>query len=87
MPDDDASTVYGYFEDRGFEVRVEERDLHAELMAAGKPGQASFFAAGRSYHCVNLLRGGAVVVERYAQGETVEDALIRAMRRYGSEQG
>ena len=82
----DDGDVLAYFEDRGFELQIVERDLHAELMARGEPGRASFFAANRSYYCVNLLRGGAIVAERYADGETIEDALTRARRRFGSEQ-
>jgi hypothetical protein len=76
-----------YFRSRGFEVRIVERDLHSEHMAAGEPGRASFFAEGRRYFCVDLLRNGQVVAPLYAHGETVEAALTRARERYGSEQG
>ena len=80
--DDDLA----YFRERGDDVRIEERDLHALHMARGEPGQASFFAEGRSYHVVDLLRSGRVVAPAYGVGETPEDALAGARRRYGSEQ-
>ena len=76
-----------YFRARGYEIQVEERDLHAEYMAAGEPGRASFFAENRRYYCVNLMRSGGIVASNYAHGETLDDALKEARRRYGSEQG
>lgn len=76
----------GYFRERGYDVRIEERDLHALHMARGEPGQASFFAEGRSYHVVDLLRSGRVVAPAYGVGETPQEALAGARRRYGSEQ-
>jgi hypothetical protein len=80
--DDDLA----YFRERGYEVRFEQRDLHATHMALGEPGQASFFAEGRQYHVVDLLRGGRVVAPAYGVGETREDAVGGARRRYESEQ-
>jgi len=84
VPDD--ATSLGYFEDRGFEVRIEERDLHAEYMARGEPGRASFFVERQPYYCVDLLRDGVVVAKQYAHGVTAHDALEQAKRRFGSEQ-
>jgi hypothetical protein len=83
---DDADSVIAYFRDHGFDVRIEERNLHAEHIARGEPGRASFFVEHRPYHCIDLVRDGAIVAEQYAQGETIEDALIRARRRFVSEQ-
>src|SRR4051812_4483621 len=64
-----------YFRERGFDVPVDERELHAEYMAAGELGRASFFLPGRCYFCVNLLRSGSVIATGYAHGETRDDAL------------
>ena len=83
----DVDDPVAYFASRGFEVSFEERDLHAELVAAGAPGRASFYREGQIYFCVSLIRDGAVVVSDYATGETEAEALIRARRRFGSEQG
>ena len=77
----------GYFHNRGYEVRFEQRDLHATHMARGEPGTASFFVEGRRYHVVDLVRGGQVIAPAYGVGETREGALARARERYGSEQG
>lgn len=82
----DADDPATYLKSLGFDLRIEERDLHAEYMAAGEPGRASFFVEGRTYYCVDLLRDGGVVALRYAQGETVDDALRDARRRFRSEQ-
>lgn len=76
-----------YFRSKGFGVAVEERDLYAEAITQGTPGRASFFKEGRRYYCVTLLRQGAVVAKDYAHGETPDDALREARRRYASEQG
>jgi len=80
---DDPAT---YFKSLGFDLRIEQRDLHAEYMATGEPGRASFFVEGRRYYCIDLLRDGGIVAPRYSQGETVDDALGRAQRRFRSEQ-
>lgn len=83
---DDADDSIAYFGSRGFEVTLDERDLYAELLARGEPGRASFFRQGQTYHCLSLLRDGAVVARDYAHGETREDALREARRRFSSEQ-
>ena len=75
-----------YFRERGFDVALSNRDLHAEHLAQGEPGRASYFRAGQNYVCVDLLRNGVVVASNYASGETAEAALVAARRRYGSEQ-
>jgi hypothetical protein len=75
-----------YFARQGYDVRITERELHDEHVAAGQPGRASFYVAGRRYFCVDLLRDQATVVERYAEGATREAALQAARRRFGSEQ-
>ena len=75
-----------YLKNLGFDVKIEERDLHAEYMAAGEPGRASFFVEGRTYYCVDLLRGGGIVAPRYASGETAQEALERARSRFASEE-
>lgn len=72
-----------FFHERGLEVRIEERDLHAEYMARGEPGLASFYAENRLYFCVDLLRDdGSLFVSDFARGNTVEAALHAAQRRY-----
>ena len=76
-----------YFRQRGFDVSVEERDVHAEYMASGNPGRATFYAEGRRYYCVDLTREGSVVARHYADGESIEEALQRARQRFSSEQG
>ena len=86
MTDEDDDPIR-YFAVRGYEVRTEERDLHAECLARGEPGRASFYVSGRLYTCVDLLRGGAIVAKHYANGATLERALAEAKRRHGSEQG
>jgi len=83
---DDAATALAYFENRGFEVRIEERELHADYVARGEPGRASFFVAHQRYYCVDLLRDGAVIAKQYAHGETIEKASQQAERRFASEQ-
>ena len=67
---DNPEEAVAYLQDLRFEVRIEERDLHAEHMAAGEPGRASFFVAGRTYYCIDLVRNGGVVARRYAYGES-----------------
>ena len=84
---EDAETPEEYFPSRGFDVQVEERDLHAEHMVGGEPGRASFFAPNRRYACIHFVREGRVMVRDYAHGETVTEALTRARQRYRSEQG
>jgi hypothetical protein len=69
-------------EAEGFEVRLRRQDRHAELVARGEPGQASFFTQGREYWCLDLLRNGAVAWEELAVGETEDGALVDAWRRY-----
>ena len=75
-----------YFEARGFEVRVEERVVHEDLIASGLQGAATFYVAGRRYYCVDLVRGGSVVAPNYGIGATLDEALRGAQRRFGSEQ-
>lgn len=86
MPDEDDDPIQ-YFVVRGYEVRTEERDLHAECLVRGELGRASFYVSGRLYTCVDLLRDGAIVAEHYADGASLERALAEAKRRHGSEQG
>jgi hypothetical protein len=85
MSDADPDPVDSFVR-RGYGVRVTERDLHSEHVAAGDSGRASFYVAGRRCFCVDLIRDGAVVAERYAEGSSREDALLAARRRFGSEQ-
>ena len=83
---EDADESLTYLQDRGFDVRVEERDLHAEYMARGEPGRASFFVPQRRYSCVDLMRAAGTVARGYAHGKTAEDAIRAARRRLSSEQ-
>ena len=75
-----------YFRERGFDLIVREVDLHAQYMASGEPGRASFFQEGRRYFSIDLVRDGTVVGPDYAHGETVAEAIRRARIRFGSEQ-
>jgi hypothetical protein len=75
-----------YFETRGLELRVEERNLHADLMAEGETGRATFYVEGQRYYCVDLCRDGATIARQYGIGETREAALDEARRRFASEQ-
>src|SRR3954454_3727819 len=84
---DESDEDLAFFRGRGYEVRFEQRDLHAEHMGRGEPGRATFFAEGHRYYCIDLLRDGRVVAPRYGYGETPEQALLSARRRYESEQG
>lgn len=68
-------------------MAIEELELHAEHVARGEPGKASFYVAGRRYAVVHLVRGGEVLVASYGIGESPDDALRSARRRYRSEQG
>lgn len=87
MPDDAEPDPTKFFRDLGFDLQFGEHDLHAEHMARGEPGRASFFAEGRTYYCVDLLRrDGSILATRYGYGETVEEALARARSRFLSEQ-
>ena len=83
---DEVDDPVAYFESLGLEVAFEERDLHAELMASGAPGRASFCRQGQTYFCVSLLRAGVVIASNYASGESEAEALMKARRRFGSEQ-
>ena len=72
-----------------------------DMIAAGHTHQAmaqdvggipivEAYANGRSFSRVdfNINRSsGAVVAKHYANGETRDDALVRARQRFGSEQG
>jgi hypothetical protein len=78
----EADDALAYLQEQGFEVRIERRDLHAVLVARGRPGQASFYAEGRDYHCVDLLREGVVVWADVAVGETEGEAIVGARRWY-----
>jgi hypothetical protein len=77
-PDDPVS----FFAERGFVPVLSERDLHAEHLASGEPGRASFYVKGRRYFCVDLMRENVLVAARYSAGESADDALRSAMRRY-----
>lgn len=81
MGDEDESIIE-FFRSRGYEVRIEERDLHSEHIARGEPGRASFFVEGRHYFCVDLIQDGSVVVQDLGQAETASVALGRARRRF-----
>jgi hypothetical protein len=84
--DEGATEARAYFEERGFEIRLSESELHRASMDAGKPGQASFFKEGRLYWVADLVRGGEVVQQDYSHGETEGEALAAARRRFGREQ-
>jgi hypothetical protein len=73
---DGTDGAVAYFTTGGFEVRVEEHDLRAEHIARGEPGRASFFAEGRMYYCVDLVRDGKTVVRQYAHADTAAVALV-----------
>jgi hypothetical protein len=76
-----------YFRDLGFGLRIEEHDLHAEHLAAREAGRATFFVEGRRYYSVDLLSlDGRLIAHQYGHGETIEDALRRARKRFESEQ-
>lgn len=83
---DGVEDARDYFAARGYEVAVEQRLVHDELMASGAAGRASFYAKGRLYFCVSLWRSGVVVAQDYAIGESEAEALVAARRRYGSQQ-
>jgi hypothetical protein len=78
----DADDARAFLEAQGFEIRVRPQDRHAELMARGEPGQASFYAEGREYYCVDLRSDGAVAWSDFAVGETEDAAVVSAMRRF-----
>ena len=86
-PDEGGKDPERFFSDLGFGLRIEAHSLHAKYMAKREPGRASFFVEGRTYQCVDLLRGdGTVLAPQYGVGETVEEALARAQSRFLSEQ-
>ncbi len=51
-------------------------------MAPGEPGNASFYAQGREYHCLDLFSEGAVAWPEFAIGETEDDAIVSAWHRF-----
>ena len=68
---------------RGFDAVVEERDCRDELMRTGFAGPAS----ENHTHWAHLsLRDPDFVGRDYGSGKPADDAVIRARRRYGSEQ-
>ena len=80
--DDPSAEVIRFFADQGYEVKIEQRNLHAEHLARGEGGRASFFAPGVEYFCVSLERDGVVVWPDVAQDRTIEAALASASRWY-----
>lgn len=79
---DPAAEMIEFFAGQGYGVRVEQRELHAEHLARGEVGRASFFARGVEYFCVSLERDGVVVWPDVAHGRTFDAALAAAGRWY-----
>jgi hypothetical protein len=86
---DDAETeqadqARAWLRSKGFDAVVEERDRRDELMRTGFAGLAS----ENHTHWAHLvsLRDPDFVVRNYGSGKSAEGAVIRARRRYGSEQ-
>ncbi len=70
-----------YFEQRGFSLRVERRNLDDEL--------PKYAQTRGSTHWADLvsIRTGKVFFANYGCGMSVEEAKERAQRRYIVEQG
>jgi hypothetical protein len=78
----EADEARAYLEAQGYEIHLRRQDRHAELIARGELGHASFYAEGREYYCVDLLSDGAVAWSEFAVGGTEDEAVVNAMRRY-----
>jgi hypothetical protein len=84
MPDDDVEEAKAFLRDRGFDVRVEERDVHDEFRKHGIP-----FADTVSHpYWADLVRldDPSIVFRNYGSGMSPERAILRARNRYSSEQ-
>lgn len=70
-----------FFAERGFSLRVEQRDLDDRL-----PKYAN---SRGSTHWVDQvsIRTGKVVAESYSSGMSVDEAKARARKRYIEEEG
>jgi hypothetical protein len=79
-----ADQARAWLRSTGFDVVVEDRDRRDELMRTGFAGVAS----ENHTHWAHLvsLRDPDFVVRNCGSGRSADDAVIRARRRYGSEQ-
>ncbi len=79
-----VSEAEGWFRDRGWEVRVVERDRRDEMRAL----KGTWFPGFSHLFWVDLARLGVEghLVENYASGTNEAEAVVRARERYGSEQ-
>lgn len=73
-----------WLHERGFDVVVEQRDLREQLIASGYAG----IAADNHTHWADLVSvvNPDFVVPNYGSGKSAAEAVVRARRRYGSEQ-
>jgi hypothetical protein len=80
-----AATARERFAERGFGLKVEQRDMSDEIARQGYPDAPS----RRHTHWADLvsLRNGEVVQRGYGSGLSEENALARAHERWLQEQG
>ncbi len=79
---DEVAEAVQLLASEGYELRIEERDLHSEYMSHGQPGRASFFKVDALYYCLSLERGGSVVWKDFAQAPTRDEVILAAARWY-----
>jgi hypothetical protein len=81
----EAEEARAWLRVKGFDVVVVERDRRDELMQAGFAGLASenriFWA-----DLVSTKDPTHVFAPNYGSGKSAEEAVVRARRRFGSEQ-
>lgn len=80
-----AEEALDWLREQGFDVRVEERDLGPQLMAAGYPSSPGTSCT----HWADLIAiaNPGFVLSSYGSGMTRDGAVIRARQRYQTEQG
>lgn len=80
-----AEEALDWLRQRGFDVRVEERDLDPQLAAAGYPSAPN--ASCTHWADLVAIANPAFVLVNYGSGLTRDEAVIRARQRYQTEQG
>lgn len=79
-----ASEACAWLREHGFEVRVEERNLREEFLRRGLRGADTI---DHPYWADLVgIANPDFVVPNYGSGVTPEQAIIRARKRYASEQ-
>ena len=80
-----AEEARTWLRERGFDVKVEERDLGPLLREAGHPHAPSI--SHTQWADLIAITNSDFVLNNYGSGMTVDEAVIRARQRYETEQG